>query len=101
MENNPVEHTFDNHAYCDSTWCYKLQVQRNNTCYVQPLNCHFYIKVRNKKVNKQLNEIFERFKKIDVIAESIHSLATQSNEALNMVSVQACPNPNVWDRRLI
>ena len=34
---------------------------------------------------------FERFKRIDVIAESIHDFDTQLNEALNMAIARACP----------
>ena len=91
-ENVPVEHVFNNNKFCDISWCDVLKAQCDNHSYVAPENRHLYDKIVDKDIYKQLSNIFEKFKRIDVLAESMHFFDTQLNKALNMFI--ACKYPN-------
>ena len=69
----------------------KSRHNKKNQCYIAPSHRPFYNKEKDKTIYDQLNNILERFKKIDVIAESIHGFDTNTNEAMNTAVARRCP----------
>ena len=37
----PLEHTFNNHEFCNSSWCYKLQADKKGVPYTTPAHRPF------------------------------------------------------------
>ena len=85
----PLEHSFNNHAFCSDKWCRSLQAKAIGTEYSPPIP--YLSKSVNCDIYDQLKSVFDKFTAPEVIRESIHLLNTQKNEAFN--NVAACLSP--------
>ena len=52
----PIEHLFQNHAYCEEQWCYVLQVQKEGKPYVPGESRPLFIKSEQPKMYEQLKD---------------------------------------------
>ena len=57
----PIEHTFNNHEYCDISWCYQLQADKEGLVYTPPDSRPFYDKEEDNKMYCQLCNGLGRF----------------------------------------
>ena len=87
----PLEHRFNNHVYCDPSWCRSKRAANEGKIYTAPEHDPFYCKKNNSEMYIQLKELFDQFTCEDVIKDSVHSANTQKNEALNNVIARLCP----------
>ena len=80
----PVEHLFNDHQYCDHSWCYVLKAQKENKPYVPDEKKPLFNKQTDEKMYSQLKESVARFQTEQNVIECLHKYDTQSNEGLNM-----------------
>ena len=87
----PLEHRFNNHVYCDPSWCRSKRASTEGKIYSAPDHDPFYCKEKHSEMYKQLKELFDHFTSEEIIQDSVHSANTQKNEALNNVIAHLCP----------
>ena len=102
-----LEHLFDNHHYCDESWCHakRMQNQRLNSpdgeeggekdAFEQKEPPTHPYKYRNKITDKELYDqmlkAFEPFLKPERLMESLHGCSAQCNEAMNQSIAKYAP----------
>ena len=87
----PLEHVFNNHEFCQESWCYALQARKENKVYVPDPKRPFYSKEDDSKMYLQLGESLQKFQKKENVRECFHSFDTQKNEAVNNVIARVAP----------
>ena len=87
----PIEHVFNNHQYCQESWCYALQAQREGKTYVPDASKPFYCKVNDDKMYKQINQSLSKFQTKENVKECLHSFDTQKNESVNNAIARMAP----------
>lgn len=86
-----LEHRFNNHRFCDKSWCYYLQSKDSPFIYKRPKSKGYYTKQEEREKYECLKDELGRFMSYDVLCESIHSMTTQKNESLNTSVARLCP----------
>ena len=87
----PIEHIFNNHLYCQETWCYALKAKNENKTYIPDDKRPFYCKVEDKKMYEQINESLSKFQTKENVRECLHSFDTQKNESVNNAIARVAP----------
>ena len=72
----PLEHTFNNHEFCKSSWCYKMQADEKGVPYTPPAHRPFYNKIDDLGMYMQLQETLGPFGTEETIEESLHPFET-------------------------
>lgn len=88
---SPLEHLFNNHAYCSSKWCNALKAEEEGKIYTHPDGFCDKTTDDGKKMYEQLSEITHKYGNEYYLKQSMHPFTTQTNEALNYS--QACVTP--------
>ena len=87
----PIEHVFNNHEFCQESWCYSLKAQKEGKVYIPDTKRPFYCKDRDSKMYLQLKESLKKFQKKDNVRECLHVFDTQKNEAVNNMIARVAP----------
>ena len=87
----PIEHVFDNHQFCQETWCYALKAKNEGKTYLPDEKRPFYCKVKDERMYLQIKECLSKFQTIDNVGECLHSFDTQKNEAINNAIARVVP----------
>ena len=83
-----LEHRFGNHKFCDSAWCYAFQAKSLK----RKLTKGTYLcKKRDEEAYTQLYITLQPFSQPDRLAESMHQMNTQRNEAMNAAISRLVP----------
>ena len=82
----PLEHRFNNHCYCNHSWCRFLQALRDRKTYL-PSAGSFYCKVADRDLYNELKPFFDCFTSIEVIMESVKN-SIEYNLLLDRLAIQ-------------
>jgi hypothetical protein len=68
----PLEHRFNNHVYCDPSWCRSKRAANEGKIYTAPDHDPFYCKEKNSDMYFDLKKLFDLFTCEEVIKDSVH-----------------------------
>ena len=74
---DPLEHQFNNHVYCNPSWCHSKRAAAEGKIYTAPDHDPFYCKEKNSEMYFQLKELFDHFASEDVIQDLVHFANTK------------------------
>ena len=87
---NILNHICDDHANCDSAWCYDKKAIEEKKSYKAPAD-HRLQKEKHPETYLQLQQIFNQYASDEIMAFCNHPYDTKTNEALNQAIANAAP----------
>ena len=91
-----LEHMFDNHLYCSSTWCLALRAKEDGKSYNHPSGWLSCKNERDQKIYQQLNAIVSLYGNEFYLNQSMHPFDTQTNEAMMQAQAMLTPKAKVF-----
>ena len=93
MENakSVLEHSYDCHVKCDSSWCYCKRAQEEEKKYHPEEGHKFYSKTKDSKLYLQLKGIIDSVDTEENMKQSLHPYDSNSNESLNKSVTRYAP----------
>ena len=85
----PLDHLFDDHHHCDSSWCHKKKAtETDNEPPVDPTDdrnkkTYYRCKVEDEKLFTAMKEKYTKYISQEYLQHCMHSFDTQINEGMN------------------
>ena len=101
----PIDHLFDDHKYCDSTWCHK-KAQEENKMNLEDMksNCnrmgYYRCKVEDKELYEKLCELYKPYITKERIKQCRHEFETQVNEGMNTCVAKYAPKGRHYSKSI-
>ena len=86
----PLNHLFDIHYFCDSTWCMTKKMKQQGLKYIRK-DGPFLNKEKDSKNYLQIKEICNCFSTDEQLQQSFHSSNTQKHECFNNMLLYIAP----------
>ena len=91
-----LEHLYDNHKYCDASWCMALKAKNEKKKYTPKVHWYSLKNEVEKKNYEQLSKITTKYGNEFYLRQSMHPFDTQTNEALNNSQAMVTPKAKVF-----
>ena len=101
----PIDHLFDDHKYCDSTWCHK-KAQEENKINLEDMksDCnrmgYYRCKVKDKELYEKLCELYKPYITEERIKQCQHEFETQVNEGMNTCVAKYAPKGRHYSKSI-
>lgn len=88
-----LEHHFDNHTHCDSSWCRRKNLLPEER---KAKKAFYRNKTRDHELYSELSRIMKRFVTLEALKEIAHSMDTLANESMNNTISWVAPKNKVY-----
>ena len=101
----PIDHLFDDHKYCDSTWCHK-KAQEENKMNLEDMKSdrnrmgYYRCKVEDKELYEKLCELYKPYITKERIKQCRHEFETQVNEGMNTCVAKYAPKGRHYSKSI-
>ena len=101
----PIDHLFDDHKYCDSTWCHKKaqeekKINWNDGKSDRNRMGYYRCKVKDKELYEKLCVLYQPYITEERIEQCRHEFETQVNEGMNTCVAKYAPKGRHYSKSI-
>ena len=101
----PIDHLFDDHGHCDSSWCHKKAIEEKKIKYKEvgserSREGYYRCKVKDKELYESLCDLYEPYITEERIGQCKHEFETQVNEGMNTCVAKYAPKGRHYSKTI-